>query len=168
MLESAQWLCFLHAALKVEQHVGLVWKRMSASRQTQPFQCRPRVCRDGICLYTRRRLTVDKSSLWPCMLNFLFCYKALISRFAFPPLMKSEFKAEPEAQDTSCYSASCLISSVGLLVGWNRITSHLFPVRMSVIGFSQLPSRSSWAGIPLRTQVPRFQSLNVVSGLLEI
>lgn len=99
----------------------------------------------GICLHTRRKLTVEKSILWPCILNFLFCYKALILRFPFPSLIKSEFKAEPEAQDTSCYPASCFISRVVLLVGLNRITSH-FPVRISVIGFSQLPSRSSGAG----------------------
>lgn len=132
--------CFLHTAWKVKLHMGLRRKRMSVSRQTQSFQCRARVYRDGICLHTRRRLTVDKNNLWPCILNFLFSYKALILRFAFPSLIKSEFKAEPEAQDTSCYPASCFISRV---VGLNRITSHLFPVRTSVIGFSQLPSRSS-------------------------
>lgn len=86
---------------------------------------------------------MDKSNLWPCILNFLFSYKALILRFAFPSLIKCEFKAEPEAQDTSHYPDSCFISRVVLLVGLNRITSHLFPVRISVIGFSQLPSRFS-------------------------
>lgn len=40
-------------------------ERMSVSRQIQPFQCSARICRDAICLHTRRRLTVDKSSLWP-------------------------------------------------------------------------------------------------------
>lgn len=112
MLEFAQGLCFLHAAWKVKLHMGLRRKRMSGSRQTQQFQCRARVCRDGICLHTRRRLTLDKSNLWPCMLNFLFCYKALILRFTFPSVIKSEFKAEPEAQDTSCYPASCFLSRV--------------------------------------------------------
>lgn len=142
--ESAQWLCFLHSAWKVKLHMGL--RRKSVSRQTQLFQCRARICRDGICLHTRRSLTIDKSNLWPHILNFLFSYKALILRFAFPSLIKSELKAEPEAQNTSCYSASCLVSRVVLLVGLKGITSPLFPVKISVIGFSQLPSRSSWAG----------------------
>lgn len=68
------------------------------------------------------------------------CYKALILRFTFPSLIKSEFKAEPEAQDTSCYPASCFISRVVLLVGLTRITSHLFPVRTSVVVSHNCPA----------------------------
>ena len=70
-----------------------------------------------------------------------------------------------------------VFSRVVLLMGQNRTSIHLFPVRIfsEMTGFSQLASRSSWERywknsnwISLRNQVPRFQWLNVVSGLLEI
>lgn len=83
-------------------------ERMSVSRQMQPLQCSERICRDVFCFHTRRRrLTVDKRNVWPCILSFLLHYKALILRFAFTSLFKSDFNPEPEAQDTTSYLASC-------------------------------------------------------------
>lgn len=69
----------------------------------------------------------DKRNVWPCVLSFLLHYKALILRFVFTSLFKSDFNPEPEAQD-------CFLFFLELCCLWTRIewTFTCFQLGLSV------------------------------------
>lgn len=165
MLEPAWQLCRLEAGWALEGQAAC------GAEEEEETRCSPcNAVRESVLL----RLHSGPKECVALYPELPVYYKALIFRFAFTPLFKSDFYPEPAAQDTSSYLAS--LFGVVLLMGQNRTSIYLFPVRpfCKMTVFLQLPSRSNWEQywknsnwISLRNKVPCFQRLNVVSGFLE-